>query len=583
MITNIKIVRFKNLEELALPLGRVTVLVGSNNAGKSSVLQALQFSTSMAQSLKLEGKSVWTKGAVAGTLSTEQLVYSPFRDIDGLAHGGSLRQTDRTAIKVSMTDDLLGTTTTTVRRGKNKNLALNISGKDLGHALEPLTTPFMVLTPGLAGIPAREEFRSAGIVRRAAAKGDANSVLRNILWLLKSDQTAWQTFRTRLREVFPALSIEINFDPESDETIEAHVRKGEMSLPLDSSGTGVLQVVQILAYIGVYKPRVLLLDEPDSHLHPANQRILGTLLANLTEELDFQVILSTHSRHLLDELRALDATVHWIDGGTVSADSIDHVDMLLGLGALDAGDRLRNGKTPWVLLTEDKDRQLVKNLIVSNGIPARSLDVWSYRGCTNLEAAAVIAEFIREHAPGTNVIVHRDRDYLSDEEVSKIKTTLRLGKIVPFITSGTDVESHYLNPEFLADHFSDTRLTIEVTEELINTATSQTRQESLTIFARKKYEDEEKERKIIGKSGKPDNYKITQYCDSEFARFPHKYRHGKKTIKALRNSLSTVYKVNDFHFKPSPHLIDDDLKAEIAEISASTAGRPQSPKASKST
>lgn len=568
MISQIRIERFKNLQDITLELEEVTVLVGSNNAGKSSVLQALQFATSIAQTLRLDGKANWSGDSSSGTLASEQLVYSPFRDIDGLAHGGTLRQAPERAIRVTMVDDAFGTTMTAVRRGKNKNLSLQREGKVLGEELEPLTTPFMVLTPGLAGIPAAEELRSAGVVRRAAAKGDANSVLRNILLLLKSDPVAWRLFLERLHTVFPALGIGINFDTETDEIIEAHITQGGSKLPLDSSGTGVLQVVQILAYIGLYSPKILLLDEPDSHLHPANQRVLGTLLTKLTSESNLQVILSTHSRHLLDELRSNGAKMHWIDAGFTQDEPVDHIDMLLGLGALDAGDKLRNGQTPWVLLTEDTHTTLVKNVVASNGIDSRDLAIWSYKGCTNLHAAEILSSFIREHAPATQVILHCDRDFRSDETVQLLEDSLEAIGIIPFVTQGTDVESHFLNADVLADHYAG-ELTVEKAQELIDQATAAAREESMSVFVRARVEEDREERRRTGNRGAPDGWTIAQDCAAEFDGRPEKHRHGKKTLKKLKTLLAAELGTSNFNFTSSEHLHIDSLSRKLVPSSDS--------------
>ncbi|MBE2287605.1 MAG: AAA family ATPase, partial [Prosthecobacter sp.] len=43
MIREFTIENFKSIESLTLPLGRVTVLIGENGAGKSNVLEALAF------------------------------------------------------------------------------------------------------------------------------------------------------------------------------------------------------------------------------------------------------------------------------------------------------------------------------------------------------------------------------------------------------------------------------------------------------------------------------------------------------------------------------------------------------------
>lgn len=399
MIDKIEIERFKNLENFECTLGRVTVLVGSNNAGKSTVLQALQFCSSVAQTLRLEGKPVVTTTGTSGTIAPEQLIYSPFRDIDALAHNGKLTQIAQSAIVVRMTLDDGGVYKTTVRRGKNKNLAVTMEGNSVRREMEKLDKPYTILSPGLAGIPAQEEFRSEAIVRRAAAKGDANSVLRNILWLLKRSPADWDDFTQRFLESFPGHDISVTFDDNRDETISANITRNGVTLPLDAYGTGVLQTIQILAYIGVYHPKVLLLDEPDSHLHPSNQRSLARQVAVLAEDLDFQVIISTHSRHMLDELTGLDATIHWLDNGAIRDEEQDVVEMLFSLGALDVGDRLRNDKTRFAMLTEDSKPELLANLMESNGFKNEEFQIFSYETSSNLKVAKLLGKFIRKIAP----------------------------------------------------------------------------------------------------------------------------------------------------------------------------------------
>ncbi|WP_080425130.1 AAA family ATPase [Burkholderia ubonensis] len=63
-ISSVTIRRFKRLEEIELPLSEVTLLIGANNAGKSSVLQAIHFAVSIAQSARLIGEGVaWQRDA----------------------------------------------------------------------------------------------------------------------------------------------------------------------------------------------------------------------------------------------------------------------------------------------------------------------------------------------------------------------------------------------------------------------------------------------------------------------------------------------------------------------------------------
>lgn len=61
MLERVTIERFKNINEICLELDKVNVLVGSNNSGKSSILQAVQFAVSAAQTSGIEGAR-WLAG-----------------------------------------------------------------------------------------------------------------------------------------------------------------------------------------------------------------------------------------------------------------------------------------------------------------------------------------------------------------------------------------------------------------------------------------------------------------------------------------------------------------------------------------
>jgi ABC-type branched-subunit amino acid transport system ATPase component len=527
MLQSIRIRRFKSIEDATIPLGRVTLLVGPNNAGKSSALQAIQFGVSVAQSLRLDNVAVWVDGRLPGTLSAQQLVYSPLRDVHALAAGGVLRQDENHAIQLTFVSDDLGTATVTVRRGKNKNISVVIEGLQLGQRMESIDEPFSVFAPGLAGIPAFEEFRSPGIVRRAAARGDANSVFRNILWALRQDGAAWQSFQNNIKQIFEKLEIEVEFAAAIHEHISASQIKEETRLPIDSSGTGVLQAIQTLAYIDVYRPRLLILDEPDSHLHPDNQRRLARLLASLAKERDFQVLISTHSRHLLDEFSHLDAKVHWFCGGEVQVDNLDRVQVLLGLGALDAGDRLRNGATPFIVLTEDSDTGYLRKILAASNLSEDECEIWSYAGCTNEPAARVLAQFIREHAPNTTIIIHRDRDYLDDAEVEAFKVRMTQAGLRPFVTEGTDIESMFLNPNHLVS--VAVPLTLEKVEQLLEQATAQCEDASIQRMTNSRVKAAQVKRNKEG--GDEPNYgQIAANSSALYAANPLRYRLGKSVL-----------------------------------------------------
>lgn len=568
MLESVRVQRFKSITDATVSLGGVTLLVGPNNAGKSSFLHAIQFSASVAQSLRLDNVSLWNGEELSGTLSAQQLVYTPLRDVHALASGGNLRQDAAQAISITLTTNDLGAATVQVRRGKNKNIAVSISGSALGKRLESMDQPFSVVAPGLAGIPSFEEFRSAGIVQRAAARGDANSVFRNVLWLLKQDAGAWGLFLTRLESIFGGLSIDVSFDSAVDEVISARARSAENDLPIDSCGTGVLQAIQTLAYIGVYKPALLILDEPDSHLHPDNQRRLARMLDAITRSSELQVLISTHSRHFLDEFASLGATIHWFSDGAVHDDNVDRVSVLLGLGALDAGDRLRNGKTPLVVLTEDTKPEMLKVVLQASGLGDDVCQVWSYSGCTNVQSAKVLGNFIREHAPGTRVLVHRDSDYLMSDDIDAYRRDIVDAGLEVFFTIGTDIESHFLNADHLLTIAADVNR--EAAERILEEATEESRAKSVERCINHWHAQAVRNRNKGG--AEPNAGRIAAEANQAYDDDPIRFRYGKRVRGLVASKLQALVGRNVNLAQVSPALripaleeISNEIKIEAAD------------------
>ncbi|MCT7653839.1 ATP-binding protein [Oceanimonas sp. NS1] len=102
------------------------------------------------------------------------------------------------------------------------------------------------------------------------------------------------------------------FDEHVSEYIYVYVITNEIKLPLDSIGTGLLQVIQIFAYIEYFSPKIVLLDEPDSHIHPTKQKELAReLIKRVESNPDMKVVFSTHSRYILESLENHAKVVHF--------------------------------------------------------------------------------------------------------------------------------------------------------------------------------------------------------------------------------------------------------------------------------
>lgn len=560
MLNSVKIERFKNITEIEIPLGGINLLIGSNNAGKSSVQQAIQFAVSVAQSTNQQNAR-WDGDRCPSSLSSQNLIYSPLRDIEALAPQGHLQTSLEHAIKVTFVkkDE---SAYVTIRKGKNRNISTSIEGKTLGTKLQNIESPFSIIVPGLAGVPAFEEYRPPSVVRKAAAKGDANSVFRNILLLLSEDVEAWKNFIKKFKFVFPDYDIVITFDKNTDEHIDAKVIYNESNLPIDACGTGILQAIQLLSYYYLYKPQLLILDEPDSHLHPNNQRLIALLLKQIHNETGCQMLISTHSRHFFEAIKE-SAEIRWINNSSLIDNSDDSErSILMQIGALDKGDQLRNGAVPCVLLTEDTDTTYINVIAESSGFRAEEYEIWSYNGCSNINIARALNSFINKYAPGTSVVVHRDRDYLSDADLVQYKEQLQNVGIKVFVTQGNDAESYFINGDHISALYP--QISLERANQLIDDSLTERKD-----AVKKKYINTVYNRKLQEsyKGGdKPDAGEISLECTRNVDASPRDYMHGKTVEGTLRSKIQAEIRSNTNLCRVTPHIADNTLKVFASEI-----------------
>lgn len=573
MLSSISLKRFKSIENATIDLDRITVLVGPNNGGKSSFLQGLQFATSIAQTLKINGGSRRTsknENKSAGSFAPQQLVYTPLQDVDSLAYGGKISQNEKEGIQITLEESSGDSVKIIARRGRNKNILVSIEGEKLLSVIEDPSNPYSVISPGLAGIPAYEEFRSRGIVTRAAARGDANSVFRNVLLSLKDKRVdnedgkkEWDWFQGALQKIFPEITVDVRFDDENGESIAATVTREGLELPIDSSGTGVLQAIQILAYVGLYSPRVLILDEPDSHLHPNNQRKLVSLLEEVTKEKDFQVLISTHSRTFIDELSSVGAKIVWFAGGVTRSEDFDQIQALMDLGALDIADYLNGGTTQHLILTEDENFSYIESIATASGITESIREIRSYNGVTKIRSAMELAKFIGEKSCGTRVYIHRDRDWLRGDDVEKECKRIAAAGAIPFITRGTDLESHFLVPEHVASIYPG--VSQSDAEGLVAEAISLAKDDSIDKLFNKASRDAlEEHYKNRTENKFPDLSKIRRECQELYESDPIRFTYGKRALAALKNliqerSVGDPKKITS----PSRHIAVDVFKHEV--------------------
>ncbi|WP_237207848.1 AAA family ATPase [Rothia nasimurium] len=477
-VKEITIEKFKKIHHASLELDRLNCLVGPNNSGKSSILQAIHFSNTVLNTIDNFGAETEMK------LNRNNLNYFPPGSISGIAtkrynqlgdpespvpsrFSILYSSGDKIQFDCSYFDDCIDT------RIDTESIPLiehKFSERDLST----------VFVTGLSGISDEEYLLVKPEVDEIAAKGNSNLVFSNILYMAKQLEDEWLILLDYLGQIY---GTEYFIDVSLKKTqkgyliktnIEYPDRNGEKNLkiPLHSAGTGFLQILQILIYIFVYKPRILILDEPDSHLHPNLQKKLIEVLAELAEDRSFQLVISTHSIYILDAIENIGGKIFITDSSMNNdvriVEDYNRFRVLMNLGALDAYNKISSSDLDFILLTEDtslshagrykptKNRDFIRTLIEYN-LHNKDLkyEILSYRGASNKEIASAMSEIISTLSPQVKVLIHRDRDFLDQDGVNKFITMCNESHAYSFVTKYPDLECYFSTPEHLKNVIKD--------------------------------------------------------------------------------------------------------------------------------
>ncbi len=355
-----------------------------------------------------------------------------------------------------------------------------------------------------------------------------------------------------MRRLFDGFDINITFDGRKQTTIDVSARIDYRWTPLELAGTGVQQALQIFSYVCLFKPSLLLLDEPDSHLHPDNQYLLASALQLVASETETCVIACTHSKHLVDALYG-EAHFIWLKKGHLEQQGSDipRLSLLMDIGALDSFDKIKEGIIDYVILSEDKSFKPLNNLLrAAPLVPGRYL-CYSYKTSSALQGAYLLVNFIREIAPNTQVVIHRDRDFMTDEEVGRVRDQITAQGAIPFVTSGSDIESYFCTPGHLSERIGRPEAEINVwISDLIN----QNQVEIQHAFTRKR--DELKY--LLYKNQHPVEPPDTLALLGQ-APFASDKVVGKFLLKKLRGSMQERFGIN-------VELIDHSARLQINDL-----------------
>ncbi|HNS86170.1 MAG TPA: AAA family ATPase, partial [Parvularculaceae bacterium] len=197
--------------------------------------------------------------------------------------------------------------------------------------------------------------------------------------------------------------------------------------------------------------------EPESHLHPTFQTRLVRALKDNAQRNGAVVLISTHSPFIVRGLPLNSRTV-WLRDGYVKRSTLgEEIKQALGWGALDKS---------VLLCTEDKNVRMIEGLLGQTPSIFDKVSVVPFEGVSKLGTARLVTDLKRSLGDQHAVLVHRDRDCFSDEELTKWREEfINQGHSV-WITQDTEVENYFCSKQYLEAIFDcDHNVASEIFDE----------------------------------------------------------------------------------------------------------------------
>ncbi len=315
IIHYIKLHNFKVFgEEKIIELDQPSVLIGPNNSGKTSTLQAMAlWSIGLKRWYENKGQSKGQSNIRTG-INRLDIIQVPVQEARYFWKNTEIRKGGTNYIPLEITlglnfenrvyDCKISFTHYTpelIYCSPSEDFILN--KKLLAFAA---SINVEILYP-MSGMITEEILLPVGRLNVLIGQGRTAEVLRNLCYKILEEDKAnntsqWQDVVLLMKQHFHIKLLEPSFIS-SRGSIDLKYTVESVKNPLDISlaGRGLQQMLLLTAYLYSHRNSILLLDEPDAHLEILRQKLIFTLLRDVSIKNGNQVIIATHSEVILDE------------------------------------------------------------------------------------------------------------------------------------------------------------------------------------------------------------------------------------------------------------------------------------------
>jgi hypothetical protein len=446
-LTRIDLTNFKVFRRFSLSVAAMNILVGPNNCGKSTVVGACR--------------------ALAGALrAARSRAPEAIREVPGLSRGWRI---SRDALPITVENihhNYVEEPSTAKFTFSNRNTITLLFPADGGCILtaegsKPILTaatfkkefPIDIHhVPILGPVENEEPLVQTDTVARSLGTHRASRHFRNYWHHYPAD---FSSFAKLVRETWPGMEIEKPKIATLGETrLAMFCLEERMAREIYWAGFGFQVWCQLLTHLSAAREKgLLVLDEPETYLHPQMQRRLVRLL----REAHPDIILATHSTEIMSDAEPSDivvvhrAQVHGqrlSDIGEVQ-EALESVGSVQNITLTEISRHRRilflEGVTDFKLVRQFASRLGYAELASGSGLTA--VDSEGYSNWRKVIAAA----WAFKKALGTELAIAAvfDRDFRCDEEVQETLRELSQKLLFAHVHTRKEIENYMLTPSAL--------------------------------------------------------------------------------------------------------------------------------------
>ena len=332
MINKLTLRNFKSIGEQIYEFTPFDLLVGRNNSGKSTVLQAM----AIWQFCVDEFGRTRRTGSTGIQVVLPNFTALPVPEFGLLWKDRTIRQNPLDKISGKRKQDYI--LIEILLEWQDAHGRINEFGVELRYhspqtiyaipaggwakfrdCAEDSVLPRVAYVPPFSGLEPTEKRLDDPPMRQQIGKGQPGSVLRNLLLKVstsvpKTNQTEqakntglsdWQELADVLYRWFDVKIKQPKYDPTKDVFITVEYAQDGKQYDIISGGSGFHQTLTLLAFLFGYQPTTILLDEPDAHLHVNLQREIIDYFKKKSQERGIQFLIATHAEEFA---RGVDAS-----------------------------------------------------------------------------------------------------------------------------------------------------------------------------------------------------------------------------------------------------------------------------------